>query len=699
MGLRRNLRLCFNYRPCVPWPHRWLRRGAVALAALAAPCAADVPPGTRADPAPIEVVVAGQRSLLEHARTDPTVASTVLSGETLHRAGQTVSDVLARVPGVQVSRAGAQSDLSTASIRGSDSSQVPVYLAGIRINDDVSGGADLSTVPLWMIERIDVFRGNAPESADRLGMGGAIFFWPRSPRSTQAGASGELGSFSQRGGWLALELGSLQAGSLVAVRRQQAQNDYTFLNDRGQRFDLDEVEERRENADFVTHDAWAIGRFRPSPDARLSLVLHAFEREQGVSGLSVIPAEEARGTVRRYLAGVSAQLPCAWGERCRVEAQASILAGRLTLSDPFIELPSLRTRWLHSAGNRYTYSARGVTEVSERVELGLSVSQSFEDIGIVRLENLPREASRGSTRLSGIGSWRPGDAFGLHALASLECHTTRGRAERFGVMVDLDSGPCGTLQPSGRVGLRASVTPRVELLANVGRYVRVPTLGELYGSAPLVEGAPSLRVEQGWTGDAGIRAQAELPANAGRASLETFAFARYADDLIRFRRTGLSSAAPFNVASARVLGVEGALAGELFGMLQLVATATLLDPRETTSDRALDPTPNDVLPLMSKLVTSARLELFADPGWSALAQDRAGVAVAYLHRSTRFDDPAGLTVLPAQNLFDVEASSSHFHARLLARLAIRNVLDARQLDWIGLPVPGRSLHGELEAWF
>jgi hypothetical protein len=103
------------------------------------------------------------------------------------------------------------------------------------------------------------------------------------------------------------------------------------------------------------------------------------------------------------------------------------------------------------------------------------------------------------------------------------------------------------------------------------------------------------------------------------------------------------------------------------------------------------------LPLMSRLVVSARVEPFVTPGWRAL--DRAGVALAYFHRSSRYDDPAGLTVLPAQHVLDVEASTSHWGSRLLGRFAIRNVLDARQLDWIGLPLPGRSLHGELELWF
>ena len=623
----------------------------------------------------------------------------MLSGEVLHRAGQSASDVLARVPGVQVSRTGAQSDLATASIRGAESSQLPVYLAGVRINDDVGGSADLSTVPLWMIERVEVYRGNAPELGDRLGLGGAVFFWPKLPRTTRVGGSAWLGSFGERGGWLAYEAGSERAGSLVAIRRDQADNDYPFIDDRGQRFDLDEREARRKNADFVAHDAWAIGRLRLGPVAQLSLVINAFEREQGLTGLSVVPAENASGTVRRYLGGASLRLPCSLGDGCKIEAQASWLAARLSASDPFIELPSLRTRWVHDAGTRYNLAVRGSSELSEQVSLGMSASQSVERLDITRLENLARESQRVSNRVATFGAWRPLRALGLHALAALECHTTRGRADRFGGPVAVHSRACGTLEPSARLGTRVALSPQLEVLANVARYVRVPTLGELYGSSPLVEGSPGLGVERGWTADAGLRAELPLAGRAGHVSLESFAFVRAASDLVRFRRTGLSSAAPYNVAASRFLGLEAALAGELLDVLSLTATATLLDPRETTDDRSRDPTTNDVLPLMSKLTSSLRLEAFAAPGWQALAQDRVSGAVSFFHRSARYDDPAGLTVLPAQNLFDAELATTHLDGALQVRAAVRNVLDARQLDLLGLPVPGRSAHLELEAWF
>ena len=84
-------------------------------------------------------------------------------------------------PGVAVTESGGYGAPSTAAIRGATAADTPVYLAGIRLNDDVGGTADLSLVPLWLIDRVEIYRGNAPLEADRLGPGGAIFFEPRRP--------------------------------------------------------------------------------------------------------------------------------------------------------------------------------------------------------------------------------------------------------------------------------------------------------------------------------------------------------------------------------------------------------------------------------------------------------------------------------------------------------------------------------------
>src|SRR5262245_40300511 len=121
------------------------------------------------DVEPVEVVVQGARANPHDRGRDDTAATYVVHASDLRAPGATVADALLPVPGIQVARSGASSELATAAVRGATSAQTPVYLAGIRLNDDLTGTADLSTVPIFMLDRIEVYRGNAPFDADRLG--------------------------------------------------------------------------------------------------------------------------------------------------------------------------------------------------------------------------------------------------------------------------------------------------------------------------------------------------------------------------------------------------------------------------------------------------------------------------------------------------------------------------------------------------
>jgi hypothetical protein len=153
------------------------------------------------------------------------------------------------------------------------------------------------------------------------------------------------------------------------------------------------------------------------------------------------------------------------------------------------------------------------------------------------------------------------------------------------------------------------------------------------------------------------------------------------------------------VGRARILGVEASAAAEWARALRVEGTVTAMDPRDTTTGLAMNATANDVLPLTSRLTASGRFEVFTSHGLRALREDRASLAVLYSYRSSRFADPAGQIVLPEQHTVDIEATTAHLGGALVARFAVRNVLGARQLDLIGLPLPGRSVHAGLEAWW
>ena len=229
------------------------------------------------------------------------------------------------------------------------------------------------------------------------------------------------------------------------------------------------------------------------------------------------------------------------------------------------------------------------------------------------------------------------------------------------------------------------------LRANLSNGHRVPTLGELYGISPLVRGSSALVPEAGVSGDLGARWEAAL--GPAQAYLDGFGFARSVSDLIAYRRSSLGAITPYNVGSARVLGAELEGGAVWARRVRSSLSLTLLDPRDTTAGRALT---NDLIPFQSRTVGSAFIEGFFEPKSPKIK--RVGLDARYSYRSSRFADPAGLIVLPATNEVDV-GSSLTIASSITLRGAIDDVFDSRHFDFIGYPVPGRTYHLSLEAWW
>ena len=624
-----------------------------------------------------EIVVSGQKS--NRPARDPTIAASRVDATDLSRPGASAAAILAHVPGVQISATGAASDLATASVRGASSAQTPVYLAGIRLNDDVTGTADLSLVPLWMLSRAEVYRGNAPADADRMGIGGAVYFEPRAPRRTRAGAGATLGSFGERGGFVGAEVARDGDGALVAFRSSRAQNDYPYLDDAGTATLSDDRTRSRPNADYSAREAWAIGRTSLGKDARgarITTVFNAFDREQGVTGLAALPARSARAESARVLAGIDAKLPCSADPSCQLELTTQGISARSRL-DHSRELGLLFDR-LAAKGTRIGQSARLTVEGPVlRALLG-------ENLDIERLaldEGVPLRASR-STSSARVGLQAMlGEHTELSALGMLTCDRTEGPQQ---------ADQCAALTPEGRIGVRQR-WGHFELRSNVSRATRVPTLGELYGISALARGSAALVPEQGQAFDLGARWEA--PLGPVSAYFDAFGFARRVSELIAYRRSSLGAVQPYNVGHARMLGAELEAGAEWARHLRASLALTLLDPRNTTPSRTLS---NDLVPYQSRLAGSCFAEGFFEP--RSRVVKRVGVDARVNYRGSRLADPAGLVVLPASTELDLGATLL-LAPELSLRAAVDDVFDAHHFDFIGYPVPGRTIHGALEAWW
>ena len=291
---------------------------------------------------PVTITVQGEKRPEGESANEPYVASSRVTRERLAAPGVRVPDVLRSEAGVQIAESGGLGAPATASIRGATAAQTPVYLGGVRLNDQVGGVADLSTIPLWLVERVDLYRGNAPFEADELGMGGAIFFEPRRPKRNEAVAGITLGSFGTRAGFGYFSAGDDRAGVLVGLSGERSDNDYGFTDNRGTLFQTnDDARRARSNADTRLRDAWILARARLSDRARLELTLNNVAREQGVPKLALVPSRSARAELSRTLAALTARLGVGPAGRNLLTLRTSLLDGATNLHDPERELGTL----------------------------------------------------------------------------------------------------------------------------------------------------------------------------------------------------------------------------------------------------------------------------------------------------------------------------------------------------------------------
>lgn len=630
---------------------------------------------------PVTITVQGDKRPEGELANEPYVASSRVTRERLAAPGVRAPDVLRSEAGVQIAESGGLGAPATASIRGATAAQTPVYLGGVRLNDQVGGVADLSTIPLWLVERVDLYRGNAPFEADELGMGGAIFFEPRRPKHNDAAAGVTLGSFGTRAGFGYFSLGNDDAGVLVGLSGERADNDYTFNDNRGTLFQTgDDARRARSNADTRLRDVWLLGRARPSSRARLELTLNDVSREQGVPKLALVPSRSARAELNRTLAALTARLGLGEGGRNLLTLRTSLLDGATTLHDPERELGTL-TAETELRGRRGEQRAALQVPLGERLRLALSLDGSAETLS--RRDGAAVLAAKAGT-LAGVARldwnfWRAASVFGQLGAA---CRSTRGAQPS-------DTG-CRDFEPTGRVGAGYR-GEGYTLFANLSRYQRQPTLGELYGAGVLVRGNTALRPELGLSADVGGRGL--LKAGDFDLHAEASAFVRSAEQLVTYARAAQGYVVPMNVGQARVAGLELGLGARAFEHLELGCNVTLLDPRDTTPERRLQ---NDFLPFMSRLVLSPRALLTTGELQGKTLQ-RADLSADLSYLSNRFADAAGLIVIPEQTTLGVTGAAVWLSGVLVTRLRVANATDAQRFDIVGYPLPGRSFYASLEV--
>jgi len=636
-------------------------------------CAAFAPP-LAAEPTPsrpdtIEVSVEGSR-VERTSRREPGTASTVLRGEQLRRAGVSTSHLLRQIPSVELRRSGAALEGATASMRGGTPSQLPVYLGGLRLNDELSGSAELATLEPLLLDRIEVYRGHAPVELGQLGMSGALVLEPLVPRHSLARLHATVGSFGRSSFHALGSLGDRRAGAAFLLARSSARNDFSYLDDQGTRAEPgDDRRVKRENADSSMDSGWFFGRAELGARARLGWFGHVLSRERGVTGLSAIPARHSRETTARTLFGLVAR------PTHELKLETSFLDARQHLRDPYLEL-GLGTERLETrstrAEQRLTTAFQATDWLVTQGHLGWEVDRLLlrPSTGVATTAARYRAEVGGTLRAS------------LSAHAELLVH---GRHARAFLNSSSEGDTTTRAENAARLGARLFDAEHVELFANLGYAERPPTLGELFGMSAFALGNRELRAESSVNPELGVRAKETLDWLAVGGQL--VGHASFARDLIALRRSSFGQVRPYNVGQARLLGTELELFADFGERLSLESAVSLLDPRDRSPGRTLT---NDILPYRSRLSLSQHVELHTRPNDGLPGLRHASLGGWLWHRASRYAVPAGTAVLPAVTTVDLDASVLLSAVPLGLRFAVDDVFDAPVSDALGMPLPGRS---------
>ena len=125
-----------------------------------------------------QILITGNRQV--EARSDSTSANSLFTRDDIDRLQPTsLTDLLGRVPGVQVARSGGRGGLPGIYIRGTKSAQSLVLVDGQRMANATSADSNLQYLNIDQIERVEVLRGSRSVIYGSDAIGGVIQIFTR----------------------------------------------------------------------------------------------------------------------------------------------------------------------------------------------------------------------------------------------------------------------------------------------------------------------------------------------------------------------------------------------------------------------------------------------------------------------------------------------------------------------------------------
>ena len=579
----------------------------------------------------------------------PGLKATVLDSAVLRLYDQqTVATLLAEQSSVFVKSYGFNA-LATLNFRGASAAQSLVLWNGVPLQNAALGLADVSLLPVSLVDKVSVLYGASAGLWGSGAVGGAVLLESDSARFengyNRLSASASLGSFGQRGGLLRGDISGRKVAFSIRAFSQRAENDFqipaTFFS----------PAERQGNAEL--RGSGMLLRAAAKLSRRQSLEAHAwlqqFERQipRALFESSSVKAQSDRN--HRGLLSYRRE------GRIELGAKLAGLVDELHYNDAAsgIQTKNRSHQLFGEASGRWR---------KRDGKLDFLLFAPWQHSWMRRSDD--SLVSQARIAIAAAGRARFIDSRLEPALTS--------RLEKIDERVVFLPGINASFRATGWLAVRGALQ----------QTYRAPSLNELYYTPG---GNPSLKPEEGWGGEVGYTARAERTARWSFRHEATLYHRDVRNWILWF---GGAIWTPHNIAEVRSQGVEvdNRLSVWLSSKSNLVITANAAFAQATTQERKLpgDGSLGKQLPYTPKATANASAGLYVD---------RFFISYQHMYTGLRYVTTDESFSIPAYHTGNVsamwEGKIIGHEAALSGRLT--NIWNEQYSVVAGRPMPGRHL--------
>lgn len=565
-----------------------------------------------------DVVISANRQV--QSRNDSSAANTVFTRDDIDRLQPTsVTDLLSRVPGVQVAPTGGRGSLPGIYIRGTKSAQSLVLVDGQRIANTTSGDSGLQYLNVDQIERVEVLRGSRSVIYGSDAIGGVIQVFTR--RNAEQGLQPRLKmGFGSHQTW-ERSLGLSGGDEHTRFNLGASLDETAGINSTHTSFPSDGDHDAYRNQSISLNLSHAFNDelgagFNLLDNRGKSEYDNSFGRYDFATGQTLGQKPYTDYTVSSASGYVDAKLNERWQSRLELGHSENRDTKRDTLSDDF------------SVFNTYRDSINWQNDLTLNEQNSLILGGDWYE-----------DRLHGSTTFTENSRWNRA-AFVQHRFHgegfSTELGLRRDQNQQFG----------GQNSWSGTLTL--PINSDNDLLLSYSEGFRAPTFNDLYypDEYGFKNSNPDLKPETSKSYEVQWRSQL-----SDTSRLEASLYRTDIQDAIVFGSDG-----PQNVSSARINGFEAALKQELFGWQSSLGLA-MIDPRDRDSGRTL--------------ARRARRTVSLDLDRQF---DQFGIGASWQAVSSSYDDPKNQQPLGGYGLLGLRASWA-LNREIMLNMKVDNLLD------------------------